>query len=170
MGEVYRARDTRLERDVAIKILPASFAREPEWLHRFEQEARSVAALNDPHLLIVFDVGTMPLEQDGRTETIPYLVSELLEGTTLRERLTSGPIAERKALEYAVQIARGLAAAQERGIVHRDIKPENIFVTNEGRVKILDFGLAKLAESEQGAGSGAGGVGVGGGGQQRDGD
>jgi WD40 repeat protein len=151
MGEVYRARDTRLERDVAIKVLPASFAREPERLHRFEQEARSVAALNDPHLLIVFDVGTMPLEHDGRTETIPYLVSELLEGTTLRERLTSGPLAERKALDYAVQIARGLAAAQDRGIVHRDIKPENIYITHEGRVKILDFGLAKLAESEEGA-------------------
>jgi hypothetical protein len=148
MGEVYRARDTRLQRDVAIKILPASFARDQERLRRFEQEARSVAALNDPHLLIVFDVGTMPLELNGQTEAVPYLVSELLEGTTLRERLRSGPQPERKALDYAVQIARGLAAAQDRGIVHRDIKPENIFVTNEGRVKILDFGLAKLTEVE----------------------
>lgn len=148
MGEVYRARDTRLQRDVAIKVLPVSFARDAERLARFELEARAVAALNDPHLLIVFDVGTMPLPGAGEGQTAPYLVSELLEGQTLRERLKGGPLSERKALDYAVQIARGLAAAQDRGIVHRDIKPENIFVTNEGRVKILDFGLAKLTEAD----------------------
>ncbi len=151
MGVVYRARDTRLQRDVAIKVLPVSFARDQERLLRFQQEARAVAALNDPHLLIVFDVGTMPLSE-GATETAPYLVSELLEGQTLRERLKSGPLSERKALDYAVQIARGLAAAQDRGIVHRDIKPENIFLTNEGRVKILDFGLAKLTGQDNSGG------------------
>src|SRR5579862_6154328 len=152
MGEVYRARDTRLQRDVAIKVLPSSLAHDQERLRRFEQEARAVAALNHPNLLTVFDVGTAPIaEADGAGEQntakeSPYIVSELLEGATLREKLSSGALRERKALDYAVQIARGLAAAHERGIVHRDLKPENLFVTNDGRVKILDFGLAKLSE------------------------
>ena len=158
MGEVYRARDTRLQRDVAIKILPNSLASDRDRLRRFEQEARAVAALNHPNLLTVFDVGATPLTEEatGASATSgaavaaaasPYIVSELLEGATLRERLSAGPLRERKALDYAVQIARGLAAAHERGIVHRDLKPENIFVTNDGRVKILDFGLAKLTEA-----------------------
>lgn len=152
MGEVYRARDTRLQRDVAIKVLPASLAQDQDRLRRFEQEARAVAALNHPNLLTVFDVGTASVAQaaaagvSAGVASSPFLVSELLEGASLRERLNSGPLPQRKALDYAVQIARGLAAAHERGIVHRDIKPDNIFVTNDGRVKILDFGLAKLTE------------------------
>jgi eukaryotic-like serine/threonine-protein kinase len=141
MGEVYRARDTRLGRDVAIKILPAAVTADPGRVQRFEQEARAAAALNHPNILAVFDIG----EQDG----LPYIVSELLEGQTLRERLNGGPLAVRKAIEYAVQIGRGLGAAHERGIVHRDLKPDNVFVTAEGYVKILDFGLAKLTEREQ---------------------
>ena len=138
MGEVYRARDARLGRDVALKILPESFARDPERLRRFEQEARAVAALNHPNILALYDIG----REDGR----PYLVSELLEGQTLRTMLESGPVAVRKAGELGVQIASGLAAAHEKGIVHRDLKPENIFVTKDGRAKILDFGLAKLTQ------------------------
>jgi Tol biopolymer transport system component len=137
MGEVYRARDTRLGRDVALKILPESFAREPERLRRFEQEARAVAALNHPNILAVFDIG----QHNGA----PFLVSELLEGESLREVLDAGALPQRKTLDYGVHIAYGLAAAHEKGIVHRDLKPENIFVTKDGRIKILDFGLAKLA-------------------------
>lgn len=137
MGEVYRARDTRLDRSVAVKVLPASFASDPDRLRRFEQEARSVAALNHPNILSVHDIGT----QDGT----PYMVCELLEGETLRHRLQGGVLSSRKATEYATQIAQGLAAAHEKGIVHRDLKPENIFLTTDGRVKILDFGLAKIA-------------------------
>lgn len=138
MGEVYRARDTRLGRDVAVKVLTESFARDPERLRRFEQEARSVAALNHPNILALYDIGS----QDGR----PYLVSELLEGQSLRQVLESGALPARKAVDYAVQVASGLAAAHEKGIVHRDLKPENIFITREGRAKILDFGLAKLTK------------------------
>jgi serine/threonine protein kinase len=138
MGEVYRARDTRLQRDVAIKVLPVAFSSDPERLARFEQEARAAAALNHPNILAVHDVGT----HDGS----PYIVSELLEGETLRERLDGGALPMRKAVDYAIQIAHGLAAAHEKGIVHRDLKPENIFVTTDGRVKILDFGLAKLTQ------------------------
>ena len=140
MGEVYRARDPRLKREVAIKILPASFSSEPQRLRRFEQEANAAAALNHPNILSVYDIG----QQDGS----PYIVSELLEGETLRVRLRSGPLPLRKAVDYGQQIASGLAAAHDKGIVHRDLKPENIFVTNDGRVKILDFGLAKLTRSE----------------------
>jgi Tol biopolymer transport system component len=140
MGEVYRARDARLNRDVAIKVLPASFSGDAERLERFEQEARAAAALNHPNILSVFDVGA---HVDG-----PYVVSELLEGQTLRERVSAGPIAVRKAIDYAVQLSNGLAAAHERGIVHRDLKPENIFLTADDRLKILDFGLAKLTETE----------------------
>ena len=143
MGEVYRARDTRLGRDVALKILPESFARETDRLHRFEQEARAVAALNHPNILAVFDIG----ESNGS----PYLVSELLEGETLRGVLDRGSVSPRKAIEYAVQIAQGLAAAHEKGIVHRDMKPENIFVTKDARIKILDFGLAKVAQKASAA-------------------
>jgi eukaryotic-like serine/threonine-protein kinase len=136
MGEVYRARDTRLNRSVAVKILPASFASDPDRLRRFEQEARAVAALNHPNILAIHDIGT----QEGTS----YLVSEFLEGNTLRTQLANGALATRKAIEYALQIAQGLAAAHDKGIVHRDLKPENIFITKEGRLKILDFGLAKV--------------------------
>jgi len=138
MGEVYRARDTRLGRDVALKILPESFAGEPERLRRFEQEARAVAALNHPNIMAIHDIG----QQDGS----PFLVSELLEGESLRGALDNGALPQRKTIEFGVQIAHGLAAAHEKGIVHRDLKPENIFVTKDGRIKILDFGLAKLAQ------------------------
>ncbi|HVO79578.1 MAG TPA: protein kinase [Terriglobales bacterium] len=140
MGEVYRARDSRLRREVAIKILPASFAQETERLRRFEQEARAVGALNHPNILAIFDVGT----QDGS----PYLVSELLEGQSLRQHMQGAPLSQRKAVDYGMQIARGLAAAHEKGVVHRDLKPDNIFVLNDGRIKILDFGLAKLQQGD----------------------
>src|SRR5579864_6761615 len=139
MGEVYRARDTRLDRMVAVKVLPSSFAADADRLQRFEREARSVAALNHPNILAVHDIGT----HDGA----PYMVCELLEGETLRERLQGGVLSSRKAVEIAVQIAQGLAAAYDKGIIHRDLKPENIFLTKDGRVKILDFGLAKMARS-----------------------
>ncbi|MGA8540585.1 MAG: protein kinase [Terriglobales bacterium] len=139
MGEVYRAKDTRLGRDVALKILPESFAREADRLRRFEQEARAVAALNHPNILAVFDIG----QQNGS----PFLVSELLEGESLRVILDGGALPQRKTIEYGVQIAHGLAAAHEKGIVHRDLKPENIFLSRDGRIKILDFGLAKLAQT-----------------------
>ena len=138
MGEVYRARDTRLERDVAVKVLPAALADDSDRLQRFEQEARTIAALNHPNILGIFDVGVQ-----GETH---YLVSELLEGETLRQKIQAGPLSQRRALEYATQIAGGLAAAHAKGIIHRDLKPENIFIMRTGRVKILkilDFGLAK---------------------------
>jgi serine/threonine protein kinase len=138
MGEVYRARDPRLGRDVAIKVLPAAFAADREYLRRFEQEARAVATLNHPNILAVYDIG----EHEGA----PYIVSELLEGETLRSR-TNGPIPQRRAIEFAQQIDRGLSAAHEKGIVHRDLKPENIFVKTDGTAKILDLGLAKLAQA-----------------------
>src|SRR5262249_31453784 len=136
MGEVWRARDTRLDRAVAIKVLPTDFAKDADRLKRFEQEARATSALNHPNILTVYDIGTH--------EGAPFIVAELLEGEELRAQLETGALPVRKALEYAQQIARGLAAAKEKGIVHRDLKPENLFVTTEGRVKILDFGLAKL--------------------------
>jgi len=142
MGEVYRARDARLNRDVAIKVLPATYSSDADRLHRFAQEARAAAALSHPNILAIYDIG----EGDGA----PYIVSELLEGETLRERLRSGALSMRKAIDYAQQIARGLAAAHEKGIVHRDLKPENIFLTNDGHAKILDFGLAKLTRPELG--------------------
>ena len=140
MGEVYRARDSRLKREVAIKVLPQAFSLDADRLHRFEQEALATAALNHPNILAVFDIGT--------NEGSPYVVSELLEGETLRERLRGGSIAVRKTLDYALQIAHGLAAAHEKGIIHRDLKPENLFITKDGRVKILDFGLAKLTQAD----------------------
>src|SRR5271168_667516 len=142
MGEVFRARDTRLKREVAIKVLPQAISLDSDRLRRFEQEALATAALNHPNILAVFDIGT----SDGS----PYVVSELLEGETLRERLRSGPVVVRKALDYALQIAHGLAAAHEKGIIHRDLKPENLFLTKDGRVKILDFGLAKLTQPDSG--------------------
>jgi Tol biopolymer transport system component len=146
MGEVYRAHDSRLDRTVAIKVLPASFSADRERLQRFSQEARAAAALNHPNILSIFDIG----EERGA----PYVVSELLEGETLRERLRTGALPIRRVIDYAMQVARGLAAAHEKGIVHRDLKPENLFLTNDGRVKILDFGLAKLTRPEEHDGSG----------------
>jgi len=136
MGEVYRARDSRLGRDVAVKVLPEALAQVPERLRRFEQEARAAGILNHPNLLTVFDTGL----HDGA----PFVVFELLEGQTLRQALGPGPLPPRKAVDYALQIAQGLSAAHEKGIVHRDLKPENLFLTRSGHVKILDFGLAKL--------------------------
>jgi eukaryotic-like serine/threonine-protein kinase len=138
MGEVYRARDQRLGRDVAVKILPASLAADPDRLRRFEQEARAVAALNHPNILAVHDIG----QQDGT----PFMVTELLDGETLRVILARGPLSHRKSIDYAIQTAHGLAAAHSKDIAHRDLKPDNLFVTREGRVKILDFGLAKSVE------------------------
>ncbi len=143
MGEVYRARDARLGREVAVKVLPAAFSRDAERLRRFEQEARAAGLLNHPNILAIYDIGT----QEGS----PYVVSELLEGETLRERVTAGALPARKATEIGMQIARGLAAAHEKGIVHRDLKPENVLVTTDGRAKILDFGLAKLTRPDEGA-------------------
>jgi eukaryotic-like serine/threonine-protein kinase len=140
MGEVYRARDARLNRDVAIKILPTSFSSDPDRLQRFAQESRAAAALNHPNILSIYDIG-----EDGGA---PYVVSELLEGETLRDRLQGTALPSRKAIDYAQQIASGLAAAHDKGIVHRDLKPENIFITNDGRAKILDFGLAKFTRPE----------------------
>jgi len=148
MGEVYRARDPRLGREVAIKVLPTAFSADAGRLHRFEQEARAAAALNHPNILAVYDIGT-----EGGA---PFIVSELLEGDTLRDRVNSGPATVRKAIEHALQIARGLAAAHDKGIVHRDLKPENVFVTRDNRVKILDFGLAKLAADQPAFASGTG--------------
>ncbi|MFN2386019.1 MAG: protein kinase [Thermoanaerobaculia bacterium] len=142
MGEVYRARDERLKREVAVKVLPPALSSDPDRLSRFEKEAQAAGSLNHPNILAIHDIGT----HDGS----PYIVSELLEGETLRSRLAAGGIPPRKAIGHAIQIAQGLAAAHERGIVHRDLKPENIFVTPDGRVKILDFGLAKLTQPAEG--------------------
>jgi Tol biopolymer transport system component len=140
MGEVYRAMDGRLGRDVAIKVLPAGVAGDPDRLQRFEQEARAAAALNHPNILAVYDI--------GQHNSSAYIVSELLDGETLRDRLDGGALPVRKAIDCAIQIAHGLSAAHEKGITHRDLKPENLFVTADGRVKILDFGLAKLTQTE----------------------
>jgi len=136
MGEVYQARDTRLGRDVAIKVLPEQFASDPERLLRFEQEARAAGQLNHPNILAVYDLGT----HGGA----PYIVTELLEGESLRDRAVPGPLPVRKAVEIGIQIAQGLAAAHGKGIIHRDLKPGNIFLTRDGHVKIIDFGIAKL--------------------------
>ena len=139
MGEVYRARDTRIGRDVAVKVLPASLARDSDRMARFEQEARAAGMLNHPNLLVLHDIGTY--------EGAPFLVTELLDGQTLSDLLQAGPLRERLAVDVAAQAARGLAAAHEKGVVHRDLKPGNLFITTDGRVKILDFGLAKLRGS-----------------------
>ncbi len=147
MGEVYRARDSRLSRDVALKVIPAAFAADADRLRRFEQEARAAGALQDPGICAVFDVGTA----DGT----PYVVMELLEGETLRARLARGPLPWRKAVEYAAAVARAMAGAHGKGIIHRDLKPENLFLTRDGRIKILDFGLARVASPESGSVAGA---------------
>jgi serine/threonine-protein kinase len=139
MGEVYKARDTKLDRDVAIKVLPQSVAVDPDTLARFEREAKAVAALSHPNILAIFDFGTH--------EGIAYAVMELLEGETLLGKLDAGPIPQKQAVDYALQIARGLSAAHEKGIVHRDLKPDNLFVTRDAHLKILDFGLAKRIEA-----------------------
>jgi eukaryotic-like serine/threonine-protein kinase len=146
MGEVYRAHDARLDRTVAIKVLPASFSADRDRLQRFAREARAAAALNHPNILSIFDIG----EERGA----PYVVSELLDGETLRERLRNGALPIRKVIDYTTQAAKGLAVAHEKGIVHRDLKPENLFLTIDGRVKILDFGLAKLTQPESTSDSG----------------
>ncbi|MGA9751429.1 MAG: protein kinase [Acidobacteriota bacterium] len=174
MGEVYRARDTRLGREVAIKVLPAKFAQDAERLRRFEQEGRAAAALNHPNILVLYDIGSAipslrgagnpkaisssipglprPLgglaATEGEGESVHYIVTELLEGETLRQRLRGDPLPAAKAVDLGIQIAQGLAAAHEKGIVHRDLKPENLFVTKDGHVKILDFGLARLRLQE----------------------
>jgi eukaryotic-like serine/threonine-protein kinase len=141
MGEVYRARDTRLDRTIALKILPTAFSAEPDRLHRFQYEARILSTLNHPNVLAIYDVG----EQNG----VRYLVSEFLEGQTLRETMGAGALSRWRLVEYGLEIAKGLAAAHEKGVVHRDLKPDNIFVTRDDRVKILDFGLAKQAPAER---------------------
>jgi serine/threonine protein kinase len=135
MGEVYRARDTRLDRTVAVKVLPEPLAKDADALERFEREAKAVAALTHPNILAIHDFGI--------SEGIAYAVTELLEGETLRARLDRGLLSQKHAVDYALQIARGLSAAHERGVVHRDLKPENLFVGKDGHVKILDFGLGQ---------------------------
>src|SRR5260370_5976478 len=140
MGEVYGGRDASLKRGVAIKVLPDYWSRDPERLHRFELEAQATAALNHPNIVSIFHVG----QYDGS----PYIVTELLQGETLRDRLRRGPMRLRETCDFGVNIARGLAAAHDAGIVHRDLKPENLFVTKDGRLKILDFGLAKLLQPQ----------------------
>lgn len=142
MREVHRARDTRLAREVAIKVLQEAFARDPDRLQRFEHEARLLSTVNHPNILAIHDVGCQG--------DLHYLVSELLEGQTLREKMSAGPMSQRRVTEYAVEMARGLAAAHEKSVVHRDLKPDNIFITKDNRVKILDFGLAKQAIGEGG--------------------
>src|ERR1051326_2960228 len=149
MGVVYRAKDTRLGRDVAVKVLTNVATSDQEQLQRFEQEARTAGMLNHPNLLTIYDVGNV--------DSGPYIVSELLQGETLRDRLARGPLPPRRAVDAALQVAQGLAAAHEKGIVHRDLKPENIFLTRDGRTRILEFGIAKLAgNSAEGAFKGAG--------------
>src|SRR5207253_2745553 len=136
MGEVYRARDVRLDRDVAVKVLPDQFAADAGRLARFEREAKAVAALDHPNILVLHDFSAH--------EGMCYAVTELLEGETLRQRLADGPLSWRHAVEIGAAIADGLAAAHAKGIIHRDLKPDNLFVTSDGRVKILDFGLARI--------------------------
>jgi serine/threonine protein kinase len=140
MGEVYRARDTLLKRDVAIKVLPEYWSRDPDRLRRFEQEAQATAALNHPNIVSIFHIG----QYNGS----PYIVTELLQGETLRDRLRRGPMRLRETRDFAVEMARGLAAAHDARVVHRDLKPENLFLTKDGHVKILDFGLAKLSQAQ----------------------
>ena len=156
MGEVYKARDTRLNRDVALKVLPAPFARDPDRMARLEQEARAAAALNAPGIVAVHDLGTDTTSGQPRM----YVVMELLEGDSLRVRLDAGRLPPRKAAEYAAQTAAALAVAHGRGIVHRDLKPENLFITKDGRIKILDFGLAKEMAPAASAASMATGIGA----------
>src|SRR5213596_1951817 len=143
MGEVYRAYDPKMNREIAIKILPAAFSADKGRLARFEQEAQAAGSLNHPNILVIHHIDS----HDGA----PYIVSELLEGNELRDRLNQGQLPLRKAIDYAQQVVSGLCAAHEKGIVHRDLKPENLFITTDERVKILDFGLAKLAEDAKDA-------------------
>ena len=140
MGEVYRAQDTTLEREVAIKVLPAAFTHDPERLARFEREAKLLASLNHPNIAAIHGLE----ESDG----IRFLVLELVEGETLAERVAKGPLPVQEALEVCRQIAEGMEAAHEKGVIHRDLKPANVKITPEGKVKILDFGLAKAFEEE----------------------
>src|SRR5450631_3248809 len=143
MAEVYRARDTRLGRDVALKVVSEALGADTAFLERFEREAKLAASLTHPNVVALFDVGV----NDGKK----YFVTELIQGETLRERLTKGPLPLATALEWSALMAQGLAAAHERGIAHRDLKPENVFITRDGHVKLLDFGIAKLVEAAQGA-------------------
>jgi Tol biopolymer transport system component/tRNA A-37 threonylcarbamoyl transferase component Bud32 len=153
MGHVYKARDTRLGRDVAIKVLPPGFARDPDRLARFEREARAVAAINHPNIVAVHDIGSADVvDAEQGAVRAAYLITELLDGDTLRARLAHGPLPARKSVDVAMQIARGLSAAHDRGIVHRDLKPENIVLLRDGHVKILDFGLAKQSTPPAGSG------------------
>ena len=146
MGEVYRAKDLRLSREVAVKVLHGEFAKDEDRARRFEQEARAAGLLNHPNIVAVYDI--------GQHESSPYIVSELLQGETLRDRMATSTLGARKAVEYGIQIAHGLTAAHEKGIVHRDLKPENLFITKDGLVKILDFGIAKLGRpGEEGVGT-----------------
>src|SRR5437870_3228128 len=141
MGEVYRARDPRLAREVALKLIPETFATDPSRLNRFQQEARAAGQLNHPNIVAVHDIGV----HSGS----PYIVTELLDGESLRSRLDTGALPPRKAVDYARQTAAGLAAAHDKGIVHRDVKPDNLFITADGRIKILDFGIAKLTQPNE---------------------
>src|SRR5450631_3461805 len=143
MAEVYRAKDTRLGRDVAIKVVSEALGADGAFLERFEREAKLAGSLSHPNVVALHDVGL----HDGK----PYFVTELLQGETLRERPSKGPIPLATALEWAAKMAQGLAAAHERGIVHRDLKPENVFITRDGHVKLLDFGIAKFVEGVRGA-------------------
>src|SRR5262245_27289622 len=153
MGEVYRAHDARLDRDVAIKVLPPAVADDEERRARFEREAKAIAALSHPNILAIHDIGEFqaPATSAGPARRSMYVVTELLKGETLRDHLNRGALPVRKAIETATQIARGLSAAHDRGIVHRDLKPENVFVLADGRVKILDFGLAKGLAKDPGS-------------------
>src|SRR5262249_7165639 len=146
MGEVWRARDSRLGREVALKVLPEEVASDPSRLKRFEKEARSASALNHPNIVTVFDMGT--------SNSTSWIAMELVDGRTLRDLLMAGPVPVRKLLAVSTQIADGLSRAHESGIVHRDLKPENVMVTKDGLVKILDFGLAKLTHTSAGEGDG----------------
>src|SRR5436309_9584034 len=150
MGEVYRARDSRLQRDVAVKVLPRALAQDQDRLRRFEREARAAGQLNHPNIMAVHDIGSTEPNGGG----LPYIVCELLEGVTLRNKLAAGPIPPRKAIQYATQVARGLAAAHAKGIAHRDLKPEKLMVLSGDHVKIVDFGLARLLRPDA-AGDGA---------------